>query len=252
MTLYGLIGYPLSHSFSQSYFRNKFKNEGYLKHDYLNFSIRSIAEVREIVDKHPKLEGFNVTIPYKELIIKYLDDIDDAAREIAAVNTVKIIRRENKKAYLKGYNTDIYGFEKSLKPFLTTSLHKQALILGNGGASKAVAYVLKKRNIDYKLVSREPISNLSISYNQIDKTIVNSHTLIINTTPLGMFPHINHFPKIPYQYINTNHILFDLVYNPPKTKFLELGEVKGATIINGHKMLIYQAEKAWEIFNYPN
>ncbi|MEN8121398.1 MAG: shikimate dehydrogenase [Bacteroidota bacterium] len=251
MKLYGLIGYPLSHSFSQAYFRKKFKNEGFSNCDYLNFSIKDISEISDIINEYPELEGFNVTIPYKELIIKYLDNVDAEADEISAVNTVKIIREEGEKVFLKGYNTDIYGFEQSLKPLLSKR-HKHALILGTGGASKAVAFVLKKLDIDYLFVSRKEQSNLSVNYRELDKTSIIKHTLIINTTPLGMFPHIEHYPDIPFQFINKNHLLFDLIYNPLKTRFLEKGEMNDAMVTNGYRMLELQAEKAWEIFNREN
>jgi len=251
MQLYGLIGYPLSHSFSQAWFRKKFRNEGLPGHDYMNFPLKDISEINDIIKKYHNLLGFNVTIPYKEQIIRYLDDIDVAAAEIGAVNTVKITRKDAKKAFLKGYNTDVYGFEQSLKPFLSKK-HKHALILGTGGASKAVVYVLKKLKIDYRFVSRNPSFDISVKYKELDNNFIKKHTLIINTTPLGMFPGIKSLPDIPYQYINRNHLMFDLVYNPLKTKFLEKGEINGATIINGYKMLELQAEKSWEIFNGKN
>ena len=251
MKLYGLIGYPLSHSFSQAYFRKKFKNEGYLNCDYLNFPIKDISEITDIIEEYPKLKGFNVTIPYKEHIIRFLDDIDPVADEIAAVNTVKIVREDNKKTLLKGYNTDVYGFGQSLRPLLLKK-HKHALILGTGGASKAVAFVLKSLDIDYKFVSRNPQSGLSVHYREFDKTLILKHTLIINTTPIGMFPDIELFPDIPFEYINKSHLLYDLIYNPLKTKFLEKGEIHGARINNGYKMLELQAEKAWDIFNQKN
>ena len=248
MKLYGLIGYPLSHSFSQTYFRNKFKNESYSNCDYLNFSIKDIAEINDIIEKYPELKGFNVTIPYKEHIIKFLDSTDAVADEIAAVNTVKIIRRNNKTTLIKGYNTDAYGFGQSIKPLLLKR-HKHALILGSGGASKAVAYVLKSLDIDYKFVSRNPESDLSVHYRALDKTLILEHTLIINTTPVGMFPDVERFPDIPYEFINKSHLLYDLIYNPLKTRFLEKGEIYGAIIKNGYEMLELQAEKAWDIFN---
>ncbi len=247
MKLFGLIGYPLSHSFSQTYFREKFKHLKLLNYDYLNFPIEDISEIKNIIYKHPSLLGFNVTIPYKETILDYLDSIDEAARQIAAVNTVKVIRQNNKEIKLIGYNTDTYGFEESLKPFLLNS-HKHALILGTGGASKAVAFVLKKRNIDYKLVSRKPNNKEVINYRELNKALIKKHTLIINTTPLGMYPHIENCPDIPYHFIETNHLLFDLVYNPEKTLFLKKGEKYGALTSNGYRMLEHQAEKAWGIF----
>ena len=248
MKLYGLIGYPLSHSFSQAYFRKKFKNKDSSNYDYLNFPLKDISEIYDIINEYPELKGFNVTIPYKEKILKYLDDIDSVADDIAAVNTVKIIREEGKKVLLKGYNTDVYGFEQSLKPLLSKR-HKHALILGTGGASKAVAFVLRNLGIDYLFVSRKPQSDLSVNYQELDKTSILKHTLIINTTPLGMFPDNELFPNIPFQYINKNHFLFDLIYNPLETRFLEKGLAHGAIVKNGYRMLELQAEKSWEIFN---
>ena len=246
MQTYGLIGYPLSHSFSQTYFRNKFKKEGIENHDYLNFPIENILELPKLVNERPDLQGFNVTIPYKEQIIPFLDDIDPEAKKIAAVNTVSIYRKGNTIS-LKGYNTDVYGFEQSLRPFLLKT-NKHALILGTGGASNAVAYVLAKLNISYLFVSRKPKTNLQITYTDINKAILEKYTLIINTSPLGMFPKVDTCPDIPYQYLNKNHLLFDLVYNPAKTKFMINGEKQNATVANGYKMLELQAEKAWQIF----
>ncbi len=248
MKLFGLIGYPLSHSFSQAYFRDKFKNLGLTDYDYLNFPIKEIGEIKNIIKKHPLLLGFNVTIPYKEAIINYLDDMDNDAKQISAVNTVKILRQGNKNFKLIGYNTDIYGFKTSLKPFLLNS-HKNALILGTGGASKAVAFALKNLGIKYKWVSRNSATNNNLNYKDLNEAIVKKHTLIINTTPLGMFPNTETFPDIPYHFINSNHLLFDLVYNPEKTPFLEKGGKNGSTIVNGYRMLELQAEKAWEIFS---
>jgi shikimate dehydrogenase len=184
----------------------------------------------------------NVTIPYKEQVLDFLDEIDDDAAEIGAVNTIKITHNK-----LKGFNTDIYGFEESLKPFLQKH-HTKALVLGTGGASKAVIFVLKKLAIDYLIVSRNPVND-QISYQNITKKILKSHTIIVNCTPIGTFPKIDLCPDIPYQYITNNHLLFDLIYNPSKTKFLSKGEAKGAIISNGLKMLELQAEKSWKIWN---
>ena len=250
--LIGLIGYPLSHSFSQTYFRKKFRKDKQLSNfDYLNFPVKKIEDIHKVIKENPELIGFNVTIPYKEQILKYLDKIDDTAKKIAAVNTVKIHRIDNK-IILEGYNTDVYGFEKSLLPFLKPH-HKKALILGTGGASKAVAYVLKKLNIDFLFVSRNPAdNNKTINYNALNKQLLQEHPLIVNTTPLGMYPDVDFAPEIPYDYINKNFLLFDLIYNPEKTKFLKFGEQNGSNIVNGYKMLVFQAEKAWEIFSLNN
>ena len=247
--LIGLIGYPLSHSFSQSYFREKFKkNKQLANFDYLNFPIKKIEDIHKVIKENQELIGFNVTIPYKEQILKYLDKIDDTAKKIAAVNTVKI-HRINNQIILEGYNTDVYGFEKSLLPFLKPH-HKKALILGTGGASKAVAYVLKKLGIDFLFVSRNSADKHQVvNYSELNRQLLQEYLLIVNTTPLGMYPNIDSAPEIPYDLINKDFLLFDLIYNPEKTKFLKLGEQKGAKIVNGYKMLVYQAEKAWEIFN---
>ena len=246
--LYGLIGFPLSHSFSQKYFRNKFKTENIANCDYLNFEINNVNKLPDLILKHKNLKGFNVTIPYKIEIINYLDEIDNEAIKIGAINTVKIIRSKSK-IILKGYNTDIYGFTETLKSHLKTS-HKNALILGSGGASKAVYYALDKLNINAKVVSRQNnINSEFLNYNELTKDIIKKHKIIINATPLGMFPKINEFPQIPYKFINRTHVLYDLIYNPAFTKFLLNGQKKGAKIINGENMLKFQAEKAWKIFN---
>jgi len=241
--LYGLLGKNISYSFSKKFFTNKFKTEK-LSCEYVNFDIQTINELPEVLDKNIKnLKGFNITIPYKEEIFNYLDEIDTVAEEIKAVNCVKIIDQY----YLKGFNTDAYGFEKSLIPLLKPQ-HKKALILGTGGASKAVAYVLKKMKIDFLFVSRSPKKN-QINYAELTLEIINTHTLIINTTPLGTKGELEKLqPKIPYKHINDTHILYDLIYNPPETQFLLKGKEKGATIKNGLEMLELQAKKSWEIW----
>ena len=246
--LLGLIGFPLSHSFSQNYFRNKFNSDNNLQNfDYLNFPIKTINELPVVIEQNPELLGFNVTIPYKEQIIKYLDEIEPEAQKAGAVNTVKVIRNISDKYFLKGYNTDIYGFKQSLLPFLSRH-HQKALILGTGGAAKAVAYVLKRLNLDFYFVSRNNKAGNILSYQQLTKDIIREHRLIINTTPLGMYPNIDTVPDIPYEWIDEKFLLYDLVYNPEETKFLKSGKEKGAKIINGYQMLVLQAEKAWEIF----
>ena len=240
MYRFGLLGKNISYSFSKTYFTEKFKNMQLDGYEYCNFDIQAIDEFQSILTDN--LKGLNVTIPYKEQIISCLDEIDAIAKEIGAVNTIKI-----KKGKLKGFNTDIYGFEESLKPFLKKQ-HAKALVLGTGGASKAINYVLRRLKIDVLTVSRKPVKE-QISYRDISKEIVNSHTVIINCTPLGTFPNIEKCPEIPYNYISTKHLLYDLIYNPSKTTFLSNGEENGATICNGLKMLELQAEKSWEIWN---
>ena len=246
--LYGLIGYPLSHSFSQKYFREKFQKEGIENADYLNFQIENITEVKDVLNDNPLLHGFNVTIPHKEKIIPFLNEIDHDAAEIKAVNTVKCIKTE-KGIYLKGYNTDLYGFKQSLKPLLTGE-EKNALILGDGGAAKAVIYALKQLNITVYTAS---IVNYAppfvMKYDEINEDFLKQIDIIVNATPLGTWPNIDKCPSIPYSFIKKNAIAFDLVYNPDKTMFMTQAEKNGAKVINGLKMLKLQAEKSWEIFN---
>ncbi|MCP4311588.1 MAG: shikimate dehydrogenase [Bacteroidetes bacterium] len=245
MRLFGLIGYPLGHSFSAPYFAKKFSEEQ-IDARYENFPMEKIAAFEELVKGEPGLVGLNVTVPYKQKIIPYLDALDRTARSIGAVNTIFFCREEDRLSLL-GYNTDVAGFERSLKEHLGTN-HQQALVLGTGGSSKAVEFVLKGLEIEYQMVSRSRGEGL-LAYDQLDRSIVESHTLIINTTPLGMHPHVDSYPAIPYKAITSGHLLFDLVYNPEHTRFLALGEEQGASIVNGSDMLVYQAEASWEIWN---
>jgi len=243
---FGLIGFPLSHSFSRRFFTEKFSNEG-IDAAYLNFELENIGELNHLINAHPDLEGFNVTIPYKEQIISYLDQIDDAAAKIKAVNTVKICR-SGRQASLHGYNTDIHGFQQSIKPLLKQYHHK-ALVLGTGGASKAVIQALENLGIDAILVSRNPEEKGEISYNDLDKDVMESFKIIINTTPIGTYPNIEGCPAIPFEWITSRHLVYDLVYNPEVTEFLRQGKERGATIKNGLEMLHLQALAAWEIWN---
>ncbi|MGW9686863.1 shikimate dehydrogenase family protein [Flagellimonas sp. 2504JD1-5] len=240
---FGLLGRSISYSFSQGYFTEKFKALGLTDHSYENFDIRDISNLGTIL-KQDNLKGFNVTIPYKEEVIPFLSDIDATAEEIGAVNTVKITKNG-----LLGYNTDAYGFQKSLEPFLKPH-HSKALILGTGGASKAVKFVLQTLGIAPVYVSRTKKSE-QLTYQELDETVMQSHALIVNCTPLGTYPNIEEKPTIPYHFLSNRHLLFDLIYNPEKTAFLKAGEAKNAAICNGMDMLRFQAEKAWEIWNSP-
>ncbi|MGB0931701.1 MAG: shikimate dehydrogenase family protein [Chitinophagales bacterium] len=243
MRIFGLIGYPLSHTFSPTYFNEKFFREGIEGCNYHAFPLQNIADFENLIKNTPNLQGLNVTIPYKEAVLPLLDEISEEAREVGAVNTIRI-DKDGKKT---GFNTDVYGFENSLRPLLKPH-HQKALILGTGGASKAIVYVLQKLGISPQLVSRNPSEN-QLKYDDIDEQTMNTHHLIINTTPLGMSPKIHDFPDLPYQFANEKHLFFDLVYNPEKTIFLIKGKLKGADFKNGLEMLYLQAERAWEIWN---
>lgn len=243
MRRFGLIGKYISYSFSKTYFSNKFESENITDAFYENFDLKTIDDFKELIKNNPDLVGLNVTIPYKEKIISNLDILSTKAQKIGAVNTVKITNN----GQLIGFNTDCYGFEESLKPLLEQH-HKSALILGTGGASKAIAFVLENLKIDYKFVSRNKTKN-GITYNQLNNSIMENNQIIINCTPLGTFPNINNCPDIPYDLLKKKHLLYDLIYNPSETLFLKKGKTKGAKICNGLKMLELQAEKAWEIWN---
>ena len=249
MPRFGLIGHPLTHSFSKTYFTEKFEKEQ-IDACYENYDLKDISEIRQILIKHLDLKGFNVTIPYKEAIIPYLDEIDETAKEVGAVNTVKILEDRT----IIGYNTDILGFERltSLLPPFTFNLSPftspLSLILGTGGASKAVQYVLSKHHLPYHLVSRDPQKG-DYTYQSLMPEIIQDHLLIINATPVGMAPHIEESPLIPYEAISPNHILIDLIYNPEETQFLQQGKRQGAKTFNGLTMLHAQAEASWTIWN---
>ncbi|HKJ79687.1 MAG TPA: shikimate dehydrogenase [Prolixibacteraceae bacterium] len=246
MERYGLIGFPLTHSFSKRFFTEKFEKEG-THASYENFEIDTIGKFPEIIRENPELIGLNVTIPYKEQVIQYLDELNDSAREIGAVNTVKIQRYDGK-IFLKGFNTDTYGFESSIKPLLKEH-HTKALILGTGGASKALKFVLNKLGIKFISASIEELEENEITYNEIDNKVMEERLLIINATPLGTYPKTDTCPPIPYELISSKHLLFDLVYNPEETLFMKKGKQQGATVKNGHEMLLKQALKSYEIWN---
>jgi shikimate dehydrogenase len=244
MVIYGLIGYPLSHTGSGSWFAEKFRKEGRHSYRYLNFPLSSLDEFPPLFRKHPGLKGLNVTIPYKEQIIPWLEELDPVAGKIGAVNTI-LIYRERGNIHLKGFNTDADGFLQSAD----FSGHRRALILGTGGAAKAVAFALAEMGISFLFVSRTKKSANHISYAEISEEVISSHTLIVNATPLGMFPSEETFPKIPYHFLTENHFLYDLVYNPEMTLFLKKGSAVGARVQNGQKMLEIQAELSYRIWN---
>jgi len=245
MRTLGLIGYPLSHSFSKKYFTDKFEREGIKGYEYSLFPIETIEGLKPLLDATPELEGLNVTIPYKEQVIPFLDECSPIVAEIGACNCIRI-----QDGRLVGYNTDVIGFAKTLEPKLAPH-HQHALVLGTGGAAKAVHYVLKQKGIGFLEVSRTSREGV-VTYDNLDRSVMGKHTLIINTTPLGMYPKTEEAPPIPYGLIDSRHYLYDLVYNPSKTRFLALGEEKGATIENGADMLVIQAEASWDIWNSAN
>lgn len=244
MTIYGLIGKTLHHSFSRRYFSEKFRSDEIKDTEYRNFELKDLGAELPLLKSNPEIKGLNVTIPYKTEIIPFLDELTEECREINASNCIKI--QDGKWI---GFNTDIIGFEKSFTPFLKP-YHKKALILGTGGASNAVGFVLKKLHIGFLKVSRKKIQDPSvISYEGINEEVMEEFKVVINTTPVGTSPNVNEYPKIPYEFITTQHYFFDLVYNPAKTLFLSFAEKQGAFIENGDKMLSIQAEESWKIWN---
>lgn len=248
MRKFGLIGYPLGHSFSKKFFTEKFERESITDCIYENYPLANIRELRMLVRKETDLSGLNVTIPYKSQVISYLDEVSDDASEIGAVNVLKI-KRIGASIKISGFNSDITGIKDSLFSLLRPGI-KKSLVLGTGGSSKAVCNVLDKLSVEYKLVSRSPKPGC-LTYSDLNGDIIQSHQLIINTTPVGMYPDTAGRPDLNYDYIGRNHVLFDLVYNPMLTTFLRLGKERGAVVLNGLKMLYRQAEKSWEIWNDP-
>ncbi len=259
MKVFGLIGFPLGHSFSEKYFRDKFVKEKISDCDYQLFPLQSIDEFTGLIQSRPDLAGLSVTIPYKEKVIPFLSDLDETAKAIGAVNCIRIIRTPaasgrsstaHSEPRLIGYNTDAYGFSQSIKPFLE-SRHQRALILGAGGAAKAVEHALRKLGVDTLTVVRKPAPTKpgQLLYSEVNKNVLSSHLLIVNTTPLGTFPDVDDAPAIPYEFLGPDHLLYDLVYNPPETLFLKSGKARGAQTLNGLKMLELQADRAFEIFN---
>ncbi len=238
---YGLVGKNISYSFSKGYFTKKFEKLGLTNHSYENFDLKALSEFKSVISQS-NIKGLNVTIPYKEAILPYLDGLDGDAKKIGAVNTIKFTKRGT-----IGYNTDTYGFKQSLSPLLKKH-HKKALVLGTGGASKAIVFVLKELGLAYQYVSRYP-SQGQLSYSQLDESHFQTFQLVVNCSPVGTHPNLEDKPLIPYDYLNEDHILFDLIYNPLETAFLREGKQKRATVQNGLPMLQFQAEKAWEIWN---
>lgn len=246
MRTFGLIGYPLSHSFSKKFFSEKFENEQIAGCAYELFPIENAGSILDLINENPSLCGINVTIPHKLAVMPFINELDNAAAEIGAVNCIAI-ERKNKEISLKGYNTDAYGFAESLKPLLEKQ-HQKALILGDGGAAKAVKYVLKQLGISYRVVVRKHAEN-TIHYDEVTAEILDEYKLLINTTPLGMSPNLESSPPIPYQHLTSQHLAYDLVYNPEETLFLTKAKAQGAQIKNGLEMLYLQAERSWYIWN---
>ncbi len=245
MKIYGLIGNPLTHSFSQKYFTEKFLKENIADCRYLNFEIKNLGREVVLLKGEPLLCGLNITIPYKSEIISFLDEISTECKEINACNCIKISNGK-----WLGFNTDTTGFEKSFAPHVRPH-HKKALILGTGGSSKAVAFVLKKLNIEFLFVTRkEPLQKNSIQYKDISRSMLEEFTIVINTTPAGMYPNVDDYPRLPYELISGKHYFFDLIYNPAKTSFLSKAETEGAFTKNGDQMLIIQAEESWKIWSH--
>ena len=239
---YGLIGRNIEYSFSRGYFKQKFEIENLSNYSYENFDLKHIDEIK-IVLAQSHLFGLNVTSPYKREVIPFLNHLSPAAEEMNAVNTIKF----EKDGSLSGHNTDVYGFEKSLREIMT-EIPKKALILGTGGASSAISYVLKKMNIETSFVSRREGKKL-INYDETDESVIQENLLIVNASPVGTFPNTSEAPSLPYEFLTENHILYDLIYNPPETLFLNYGKKRNCKISNGQKMLEYQAEKSWDIWN---
>jgi len=246
MERYGLIGFPLKHSFSKDYFNSKFMSEG-IDAEYVNFEITSITELKSIIQNNPDLNGLNVTIPYKEQVIPFLDKLSDNARLIGAVNVIRF-KRKKKKVKLIGHNSDIVGFKLSIEPLLKPH-HQRALILGTGGSAKAIFYGLQQLGLEATYVSRRKSSQQILTYSELSQETIENHSVIVNCTPVGMWPRVDECPAIPYQWLNSNHLLYDLLYNPNETQFMKKGEKQGATVKNGLEMLLLQAFESWKIWN---
>ena len=245
MDKYGIIGYPLGHSYSRGFFTDKFRKEG-VDAEYVNFPIPSVEQLPNIVRDNPELRGLNVTLPHKQAVIPMLDELSDEACQIGAVNVIRV-RRKYGKAYLKGFNSDIIGFMDSIRPLLKPS-HRKALILGTGGASRAVRVGLERLGVEWSYVSRTPCSG-QYAYDALTPDVMSEHTVIVNCSPVGMFPKSEECPAIPYNLLTPAHLLFDVVYNPEETLFMKRGAEQGATVKNGLEMLRLQAVASWEFWN---
>lgn len=246
MRTFGLIGFPLSASFSKQFFADKFKAEGIKDCKYELHPVPQAKDMLDLIEADPLLCGLNVTIPHKVSVMPFMTELDDAAEKIGAVNCISI-DQSGDKPRLKGYNTDVYGFEESLKPLLKAH-HKKALIFGDGGAAMAVKYVFNKLQIPFISVVRNAHPN-AVLYSSVTKDVLEEYTILVNTTPLGMFPNVDSFPPIPYQHLSEQHLAYDLVYNPEETQFLAKAKAQGAAIKNGLEMLHLQAERSWNIWN---
>ncbi|MDR0536956.1 MAG: shikimate dehydrogenase [Tannerellaceae bacterium] len=246
MTKYGLIGYPLRHSFSKEFFNNMFTSES-IDSEYMNFEMPDVKELKHILKEHPDLDGLNVTIPHKISVMPLLDEIDNDARQIGAVNVLVFKSNSSGKRKIKGYNSDIIGFKQSIAPLLKSN-HRKALILGTGGSSKAVFQGLKQLGVTSTFVSRIATAN-SISYSALTPRVMEQYTVIVNTTPVGMFPNSDSCPDIPYELLTPRHLLFDLLYNPDETLFMKNGKAHGATVKNGLEMLLLQAFASWDLWS---
>jgi shikimate dehydrogenase len=246
MKYFGLIGFPLSHSFSKGYFTEKFTREGIRDCQYENYPIEHIGLLPELLRSIPGMAGLNVTIPYKKQVIALLDELDDEAEQVGAVNTIAFIKQGGR-SYLRGYNTDVFGFRMSISPLIRPH-YRKAIILGTGGSSKAVAFVLESMGLEVSWVSRNPAGEKQMSYAQLNQEMITHSQVIINTSPVGMYPRISDCPEIPYEFLTPDHLLFDLIYNPSETGFLERGKQRGAQIMNGLQMLYLQAERSWDIW----
>lgn len=245
MEQYGLLGYPLGHSFSRNFFNEKFAREQ-IKAEYVNFEIPSVDQLPQVLREHPRLHGLNVTIPYKEQVIPYLNELSEEARAIGAVNVIRLSRK-NGKLHLKGFNSDVIGFSRSIAPLLQPH-HRKALILGTGGASKAVRYGLQNLGLEVMFVSRTPREGM-LTYDGLTPEVMSDHTVIVNCSPVGMYPHTGECPVIPYELIGAQHLLYDLIYNPEETLFLKNGRERGAATKNGLEMLILQAHAGWDFWH---